>query len=225
MDATAGRPCWSTATRASMRRSPISAISSRACAGAWRCPAQGEPRLLGSMSSRDLPAMRTMTWIADVRSGWEWDKAFDPWLERLMATGGISRHAWLRSHGAGAAASVRRSLGQRFVLHRADDLVAIPPQRKRPRELSLMRGVVQGSRRRQRPLLRLAPQHEPETAALDGERVARRSPRRMCARWSVSTAAARWSVPGPVRKMRRSAGRLSRGQGRGLLGRHVRHRR
>src|SRR6476661_7124118 len=29
-------------------------------------PASGAPRLLASMSSRDIPAMRTMTWIPDV---------------------------------------------------------------------------------------------------------------------------------------------------------------
>ena len=50
-------------------------------------PRTGEARLLCSMGTRDLPAMRTMTWIADVQSGWgpEWPKAFDPWIERLKA--------------------------------------------------------------------------------------------------------------------------------------------
>jgi hypothetical protein len=48
-------------------------------------PHSGDARLLCAMGTRDLPAMRTMTWIADVQSGWgpEWEKAFDPWLERL----------------------------------------------------------------------------------------------------------------------------------------------
>src|SRR6202035_4613140 len=41
-------------------------------------PREGEPRLLVSMSSRDMPAMRLMTWIPDVMSGWTWDTAFDP---------------------------------------------------------------------------------------------------------------------------------------------------
>ena len=45
----------------------------------------GNHRLLCSMSTRDLPAMRTMTWIGDVQSGWEWDKTFDPWLEQFKS--------------------------------------------------------------------------------------------------------------------------------------------
>ena len=32
-------------------------------------PRRGEPRLLVSMSARDMPAMKLMTWIADVRTG------------------------------------------------------------------------------------------------------------------------------------------------------------
>src|ERR1700692_3589528 len=59
-------------------------------------PRSGEPRLLCAMSTRDVPAMRTMTWIADVHSGWgaEWEKAFDPWIaqikgERPLALGTI----------------------------------------------------------------------------------------------------------------------------------------
>ena len=47
-------------------------------------PREGEPRLLVSMSSRDVPAMKLMTWIADVHSGWQWEGAFDPWLARLQ---------------------------------------------------------------------------------------------------------------------------------------------
>ena len=48
-------------------------------------PRSGDARLLCAMSTRDLPAMRTLTWIADVRSGMgpEWVKAFDPWVERF----------------------------------------------------------------------------------------------------------------------------------------------
>ena len=48
-------------------------------------PREGEPRLLISMSSRDVPAMKLMTWIPDVLSGWAWESAFDPWLARLQA--------------------------------------------------------------------------------------------------------------------------------------------
>ena len=71
-------------------------------------------------------------------------------------------------------ASVRRSLGDRFALQRADDVVAIPSRRKRPRELTMIRASCE--------LLKTAAKtfaeswrgnREPETAALDAERVAR----------------------------------------------------
>ncbi len=134
----------------------------------------GDPRLLCSMSTRDIPAMRSMTWIADVRSGWEWDKAFDPWFGQfdgetaVLGTIGFDRMAFALSQ------SVRRSLGGRFQLERADDVLKIPRNAKRPRELSMMRrscevletaasAFVESWRRNRAP----------EIAALDGERAAR----------------------------------------------------
>ena len=48
-------------------------------------PRRGEPRLLVSMSSRDMPAQRLMTWIPDVMSAWTWESVFDPWLAGLGA--------------------------------------------------------------------------------------------------------------------------------------------
>ena len=140
-------------------------------------PRTGDARLLCAMSTRDLPAMRTLTWIADVRSGMgpEWEKAFDPWLERFtdnqaqkLGTIGFDVMAPVLQ------AAVRRSLGERFVLQRADDVVAIPARRKRPRELTMIRASCK--------LLETAAKtfveswrgsHAPETAALDAERVAR----------------------------------------------------
>jgi Xaa-Pro aminopeptidase len=71
-------------------------------------------------------------------------------------------------------AAVRRSLGDRFALQRGDDVVANPGRRKRPRELTMMRASCK--------LLEAAAKifmeswrsnHEPETAALDAERLAR----------------------------------------------------
>jgi Xaa-Pro aminopeptidase len=140
-------------------------------------PRTGEARLLCAMSTRDLPAMRTLTWIADVRSGMgpEWEKAFDPWLERFKGDQGRK----LGTIGFDIMApvlhaAVRRSLGERFALQRADDVVAIPARRKRPRELTMMRASCK--------LLEAAAKtfveswranHEPETAALDAERAAR----------------------------------------------------
>jgi Xaa-Pro aminopeptidase len=140
-------------------------------------PRTGDARLLCAMSTRDLPAMRTLTWIADVRSGMgpEWEKAFDPWVDGLkgdpaqkLGTLGFDIMAPMLH------AAVRRSLGDRFALQRGDDVVAIPAHRKRPRELTMMRASCK--------LLETAAatfadswrnNHEPETAALDAERVAR----------------------------------------------------
>jgi Xaa-Pro aminopeptidase len=121
--------------------------------------------------------MRTLTWIADVRSGMgpEWVNAFDPWFERF--TGGQAQKLGTLGFDIMAPvlqASVRRSLGERFALQRADDVVAIPACRKRPRELTMIRASCK--------LLEVTAatfaeswrgNHEPETAALDAERVAR----------------------------------------------------
>jgi Xaa-Pro aminopeptidase len=145
-------------------------------------PRTGDARVLCAMSTRDLPAMRTLTWIADVRSGMgpEWVNAFDPWLERFK--GDQAQKLGTQKLGTIGFdimapvlyAAVRHSLGDRFVLQRADDIVAIPLRRKRPRELSMMRASCK--------LLEAAAKtfadswrsnHEPETAALDAERVAR----------------------------------------------------
>jgi Xaa-Pro aminopeptidase len=140
-------------------------------------PRTGDARLLCAMSTRDLPAMRTLTWIADVRSGMgpEWEKAFDPWFDGLNGDQGQK----LGTLGFDIMApvlfaAVGRSLGDRFALQRADDVVAIPAHRKRPRELTMIRASCR--------LLEAAAKtfveswrgsHEPETAALDAERLAR----------------------------------------------------
>jgi Xaa-Pro aminopeptidase len=137
--------------------------------------ADGDPRLLCSMSARDIPAMRSMTWIADVRSGWEWDKAFDPWFGQfdgettVLGTIGLDRMAFALSQ------SVRRSLGGRFQLERADDVLKIPRSTKRPRESSMMRRsceVLETAASAFVESWRL--NRVPEVAALDGERAARR---------------------------------------------------
>jgi Xaa-Pro aminopeptidase len=140
-------------------------------------PRAGDARLLCAMSTRDLPAMRTLTWIADVRSGMgpEWVNAFDPWFEHFkgdqtqkLGTIGFDIVAPV------LYAAVRRSLGERFALQRADDVVAIPAPRKRPRELTMMRAsckLVEAAAKAFVDSWR--GNHEPETAALDAERVAR----------------------------------------------------
>jgi Xaa-Pro aminopeptidase len=140
-------------------------------------PRSGDARLLCAMSTRDLPAMRTLTWIADVRSGMgpEWVNAFDPWLERFKGDQGQK----LGTIGFDIMApvlyaAVRRSLGERLALQRADDVVAIPARRKRPRELTMMRAsckLVEAAAKTFVDSWR--GNHEPETAALDAERMAR----------------------------------------------------
>src|SRR5579862_2868830 len=141
-------------------------------------PRDGDARLLCAMSTRDLPAMRTLTWIADVRSGMgpEWDKAFDPWFERFdgepaapFGTLGFDLMAPVL-HDA-----VRRSLGERFILQRADDVVAVPPQRKRARELTLLRAACKLVQDAAQVFAESWRQKNgaPETAALEAERAAR----------------------------------------------------
>ena len=106
-------------------------------------PRQGDPRLLVSMSSRDMPAMRLMTWIPDVLSGWTWDTAFDPWLAGLDKSAsadapvdiGTVRLDLMRPP---LVQSLEKSLGNRFRLRHVDDEVAAL-RATRPRELSLMR--------------------------------------------------------------------------------------
>jgi Xaa-Pro aminopeptidase len=140
-------------------------------------PRSGDARLLGAMSTRDLPAMRSLTWIADVRSGMgpEWEKSFDPWFERFKGEQAIK----LGTLGFDIMApvlraAVRRSLGERFVLQRADDILAMPPRRKRPRELTMLRASCKLAEAAAKIFAESwRASHEPQTAALDAERAAR----------------------------------------------------
>jgi len=102
-------------------------------------PRQGEARLLASMSSRDVPAMKLMTWIPDLVSGWNWESAFDPWLARLSADQPID----IGTVGFDLMRptlfqSIERSLGDRFRLQEQDAAVA-GVRAMRPRELSQIR--------------------------------------------------------------------------------------
>lgn len=140
-------------------------------------PRAGEPQLLCDMSTRDLPAMRTLTWITDVRSGMgpEWERSFDPWFERFYAEGATQAGTLGFDLMAPVLQqSVDRSLGGRIALQRAEDVLPIPPAHKRPRELTMLRAACK--------LLQVATETfvarwrecgEPETAALEAERVAR----------------------------------------------------
>ena len=100
-------------------------------------PAKGEPRLLASMSSRDMPAMRTMTWIPDVKSGWEW-RWFDEWIGTLpdggkIGTIGLDLMTPLL-HG-----SLARSIKGRFEIEEADELLTAARRAHRPREIALIK--------------------------------------------------------------------------------------
>jgi Xaa-Pro aminopeptidase len=101
-------------------------------------PRQGDARLLVSMSSRDMPAQRLMTWIPDVLSAWTWESVFDPWLAGLgvdTADIGTVRFDLMRPPLLG---SLEKSLGNRFRLVGADTEVRAL-RATRPRELSLIR--------------------------------------------------------------------------------------
>jgi Xaa-Pro aminopeptidase len=104
-------------------------------------PRAGEPRLLASVTPRDIPAMRLMTWITDVHSGWNWQSAFDPWLAGFAGDGPID----VGSVGFDLMRpplfqSLETSLGNRFRLHPADAAVAAC-RSARPRELSQIRAA------------------------------------------------------------------------------------
>ena len=137
-------------------------------------PRAGEPRLLISMSSRDVPAMKLMTWIPDVLSGWTWERAFDPWLARLHADDPIEigsvgfdlmRPPLLRS--------LEKSLGNRFRLRQADADVAAM-RALRPRERSQLRGAADVMHAAAEAFMQAARKGlGAEAAALEAERTAR----------------------------------------------------
>lgn len=106
-------------------------------------PFEGEPRLLVSMSSRDMPAMRQMTWIKDVHSGWAWQSVFDPWLESFCAAeDGDPVRVGLTGQGLmrpGFAETLRASAGNRVALEPADEVFLPLVRTKRPRALAFVR--------------------------------------------------------------------------------------
>jgi Xaa-Pro aminopeptidase len=101
-------------------------------------PREGDARLLVSMSSRDMPAQRLMTWIPDVLSAWSWESVFDPWLAGLAGDAaadiGTVRFDLMRPP---LMASIEKSLGNRYRLVAAD--AEVRARATRPRELSLIR--------------------------------------------------------------------------------------
>jgi Xaa-Pro aminopeptidase len=136
-------------------------------------PRQGEARLLVSMSSRDMPAQRLMTWIPEVVTAWNWESGFDPWLAGLgwdaPLTVGAVRFDLMRPAQLQA---VEKSLGNRLRLIAADDAAAARPTR--PRELSLIRDACTVVSAGAGAFLRAWRDGQGvEAAALAGERAAR----------------------------------------------------
>jgi Xaa-Pro aminopeptidase len=136
-------------------------------------PRTGNPRLLISMSSRDMPAQRLMTFIPDVMTAWTWDSGFDQWLAGLSSEGaadiGTVRFDLMRPALFG---SVEKSLGNRFRLVAADAEIA--QRATRPRELSLLRDACTVAQAGAAAFLQAWRDGAgAESAALAGERVAR----------------------------------------------------
>ena len=137
-------------------------------------PREGEPRLLLSMSSRDMPAMKLATWIGDVVCGWQWEKAFDEWLAGLKGADPI---------GVGTIGfdliqprllrSIEGSIGERIRLNAADGF-ASADRALRPRELTLLREACSVAKEAARAMVKSWRGGEgAETAVMAGERTAR----------------------------------------------------
>lgn len=137
-------------------------------------PRDGEPRLLASMSSRDVPAMKLMTWIPDVGSGWQWESGFDGWIAGLKGEGTIR----VGTVGFDVIQprlfrQVERSIGERIRLAPADGFESTA-RAMRPRELSLVREACAVVKAAARAMVQASRGGAgAETAALAGERTAR----------------------------------------------------
>lgn len=135
-------------------------------------PRRGEPRLLVSMSSRDMPAMKLMTWIADVRSGWDWTH-FDTWLAGAASGGATLGTLGFDRITGNLYRAVEKSLGNRVRLAAAEPF--LPHERPlRPREMTLARDAT-SLLHRAAAAIELAWRQGAgnEAAVLAGERLAR----------------------------------------------------
>ncbi|MFM9969121.1 MAG: M24 family metallopeptidase [Burkholderiales bacterium] len=137
-------------------------------------PREGEPRLLVSMSSRDMPAMKLMTWITDVLSGWQWELGFEPWIAGLKGDApiGIGTIGFERIQPR-LFKLVEKSIGDRLRLTEAQGFDKTK-RTLRPRELSLMRescAVVKAASKAMVKAWREG--KNAEAAVLEAERVAR----------------------------------------------------
>ena len=130
-----------------------------------------DPLLLVSMSSRDVPAMRRMTWLTDVRTGWEW-KWFDSWVE--SANAGRSATIGFDFMSAVLFNSIRKSVSDKLVLENADRAFAPLRNIHRPREIALIKKSASiCSAAAERMLEAYDGGADVERATLAGERLAR----------------------------------------------------
>ncbi|MDP2358152.1 MAG: M24 family metallopeptidase [Beijerinckiaceae bacterium] len=135
-------------------------------------PAQGAPVLLASMSSRDMPAMRTMTWLPDVKSGWEW-RWFDEWVASLPTDGKLGAIG-LELMTPLLFGSVSRSIEDRFEIEAADELLTEARSRHRPREIAVIGEAAQTTKLAEAAIIEAwRGGADVERAALAGERRAR----------------------------------------------------
>jgi Xaa-Pro aminopeptidase len=124
------------------------------------------------MSSRDMPAMRTLTWIADVKSGWEW-KWFDEFCARPPALGTLATIGFDLMTPL-LFGQVENTIAGRFDLVKADEIVAQARSVHRPREITLIRAASElTSAAAKRIAERWRAGDDVETAAVSGEGVAR----------------------------------------------------
>jgi Xaa-Pro aminopeptidase len=135
-------------------------------------PAQGAPRLLASMSSRDMPAMRTMTWVGDVKSGWEW-KWFEEFAESLGASGRIGTIGFDEMTPL-LNGQMQKTIAGKFELVACDDVAVASRAGQRPRELAILRSAADlAGAAAEEIAVRWRAGDDVERAALAGERLAR----------------------------------------------------
>jgi hypothetical protein len=136
-------------------------------------PREGEPRLLASMSSRDMPAMRTMTWIGDVKSGWEW-KYVEDCVDRLPKPGAIGAIGFDLMTPL-LYGRLEATLSGRHALETADDLAQSARRVHRPRETALIALAADATRTAAEAMkTSWSAGADIESVALAGERAARR---------------------------------------------------
>ncbi len=102
-------------------------------------PAKGEPRILVSVTARDIPAMKTMSFVKDVHSGWEW-KWFEGFVEKLPANGALATIGFDLVTPV-LYGQVEKSLAGKFTLVEADRVLAEARKTHRPRETAILRAA------------------------------------------------------------------------------------